>query len=66
MEIYMWWLDLNLEAKAWLRENLRAEELPLSVLQGIAEAGGPHPETLVAVLTEADWDFIQTQSEFVD
>lgn len=66
MEIYMWWLDLNLETKEWLRENLRAAELPLPVLQGIAEAGGPHPGTPVAVLTEADWDFIETQSEFVD
>ncbi|MET3720152.1 hypothetical protein ABIB27_002008 [Arthrobacter sp. UYEF21] len=66
MEIYMWWLDLSLESKEWLRENLRVEELPLPVLQGIAEAGGPHPGTPVAVLTEADWDFIETQSEFVD
>ncbi|WP_306907008.1 hypothetical protein [Arthrobacter pascens] len=66
MEIFMWWLDLDLETKEWLRENLRAEELPLPVLQGIAEAGGPHPDTPVSVLTEADWDFIETQSEFVD
>jgi len=66
MEIYMWWLDLDLQTKEWLRENLRAAELPLPVLQGIAEAGGPHPDTPVAVLTEADWDFIETQSEFVD
>ncbi|GAA1787919.1 hypothetical protein GCM10009712_39230 [Pseudarthrobacter sulfonivorans] len=66
MEIYMWWLDVNLDTKEWLRENLRAEELPLHVLQGIAEAGGPHPGTAVAVLAEADWDFIETQSEFVD
>ncbi len=35
----MWWLDLNLDSKEWLRENLRAEEFPLEVLQGIAEAG---------------------------
>lgn len=62
----MWWLDLNLNSKEWLRENLRAEELPLHVLQGIAEAGGPHPETLVAVLTGQDWDFIEAQSEFID
>ncbi|PTT64275.1 hypothetical protein [Arthrobacter sp. HMWF013] len=66
MEIFMWWLDLNLDSKEWLRENLRADELPLPVLQGIAEAGGPHPGTPVSVLTEADWDFIETQSEFVD
>lgn len=43
MEIFMWWLDLDLASKEWLRENLYAEELPLPVLQGIAEAGGPHP-----------------------
>lgn len=66
MEIFMWWLDLDLASKEWLRENLRAEELPLPVLQGIAEAGGPHPDNPAAVLTEADWDFIETQSEFVD
>lgn len=62
----MWWLDLKLESKEWLRENLRAEELPRAVVQSIAEAGGPHPETPGPVLTEADWDFIETQSEFVD
>ena len=62
----MWWLDLDLVSKEWLRENLRVEELPLPVLLGIAEAGGPHPESPVAVLTEAVWDFIETQSEFVD
>jgi hypothetical protein len=66
MEIYMWWLDVNLPTKAWLRENLRAGELPLPVLQAIAEAGGPHPENPLDVLTQADWDFIETQSEFVD
>jgi hypothetical protein len=66
MEIFMWWLDLDLASKEWLRENLRAEELPLPVLQGIAEAGGPHPDNPAAVLTDADWDFIETQSEFVD
>jgi hypothetical protein len=66
MEIFMWWLDLDLASKEWLRENLRAGELPLPVLQGIAEAGGPHPDNPAAALTAADWDFIETQSEFVD
>ncbi|MGP0222162.1 MULTISPECIES: hypothetical protein [unclassified Paenarthrobacter] len=66
MEIFMWWLDLPLASKEWLRENLRAEELPLQVLQHIAEAGGPHPDSLGGGLTERDWDFIETQSEFVD
>jgi hypothetical protein len=36
------------------------------VLQGIAEAGGPHPDDVAGVLTDADWDFIETQSEFGD
>jgi hypothetical protein len=66
VEIFMWWLDLDLASKEWLRENLRATELPLPVLQGIAEAGGPHPDAVADVLTGADWDFIETQSEFVD
>ena len=66
VEIFMWWLDLDLASKEWLRENLRADELPAPVLQGIAEAGGPSPEGASVVLTAADWDFIETQSEFVD
>jgi hypothetical protein len=57
MQIFMWWLDLDLGSKEWLRENLRAGELPLPV---------PHPDDPSAVLTAADWDFIETQSEFVD
>ena len=64
VEIYMWWLDLDLASKEWLRENLRAAELPPPVLQGIADAGGSGGAA--GVLTEADWDFIETQSEFVD
>jgi hypothetical protein len=66
VEIFMWWLDLDLPSKEWLRENLRADELPLPVLQGIAEAGGPPRDNVAGVLTDADWDFIETQSEFVD
>ncbi len=62
----MWWLDLDLASKEWLRENLRAAEMPLPVLKGIAEAGGPHSDKAAVVLTAADWDFIETQSEFVD
>ncbi|AXJ11732.1 hypothetical protein [Arthrobacter sp. PM3] len=60
MEIYMWWLDLDLASKEWLRENLRSAELPEDVQKGIGSAGGD------AALTAADWDFIETQSEFVD
>ena len=69
MEIYMWWLDLDLASKEWLRENLRTAELPEAVMRGIANAGGPRPNEPApgaAVLTAADWDFIETQSEFVD
>ena len=39
----MWWLDLDLASKEWLRENLRAAELPEAVRRGITEAGGPGP-----------------------
>jgi hypothetical protein len=40
--------------------------LPVDVVQSIAAAGGPGPDDVVVVLTDADWDFIETQSEFVD
>lgn len=66
VEIFMWWLDLDLASKEWLRENLRAAELPAEVRQGIAAAGGPGADNADVVLTDADWDFIETQSEFVD
>jgi hypothetical protein len=66
VEIFMWWLDLDLASKEWLRENLRADEIPVPVLQGIAEAGGPRPADVSVVLSAADWDFLETQSEFVD
>ena len=66
VEIYMWWLDLELASKEWLRENLRASEVPASVRSDIAAAGGPDPDAGDAVLSPADWDFIETQSEFVD
>jgi hypothetical protein len=66
VEIFMWWLDLDVASKEWLRENLRANELPSPVLQGIAAAGGPRGDEGAHVLADADWDFIETQSEFVD
>lgn len=66
VEIYMWWLDLELTSKEWLREHLRASEVPPSVRKDIAAAGGPNPDAGDPVLTPADWDFIETQSEFVD
>jgi hypothetical protein len=66
MEINMWWLDLSLDSKEWLRENLHAKELPPQVAQDIAKAGGPASDKAGDVLTASDWDFIETQSEFVD
>ncbi|GAA4052081.1 hypothetical protein GCM10023063_45350 [Arthrobacter methylotrophus] len=66
VEIFMWWLDIDLKSKEWLRENLRSTELPQEVLQCIADAGGPHLDDLAGGLSDADWDFIETQSEFVD
>ncbi|MGO4586009.1 hypothetical protein AB4Z38_19330 [Arthrobacter sp. 2RAF6] len=66
MEIFMWWLDIDLKSKEWLRENLRATELPEEVLQRIADVGGLRLEELAGGLSDADWDFIETQSEFVD
>lgn len=62
----MWWLDLPLDSKEWLRENLRAQKLPPQVAQHIVEAGGPDPAKTGDGLTPAEWDFIETQSEFVD
>lgn len=62
----MWWLDIDLKSKEWLRENLRATELPEEVLQRIADVGGLRLEELAGGLSDADWDFIETQSEFVD
>lgn len=62
----MWWLDLELASKEWLRENLRASEIPPSVQKDIAAAGGPASDAAAGGLTSADWDFIETQSEFVD
>ncbi|MFH5879155.1 hypothetical protein [Arthrobacter sp. NA-172] len=66
MEIFMWWLDIDLKSKEWLRENLRCAELPMEVLERIAAVGGPRLDDLADGLTDADWDFIETQSEFVD
>ena len=63
VEIHLWWLALDLPAKQWLRENLRAEALPAHVLSAVQAAGG---EVSAGTLTMGDWNFIETQSEFVD
>nr|WP_256127951.1 hypothetical protein [Arthrobacter sp. SDTb3-6] len=59
----MWWLELDLPAKEWLRENLEAETVPEHVLAAVKAAGG---EVAAGSLTPAEWKFIETQSEFVD
>jgi hypothetical protein len=61
--IERWWPHLEIHAKEWLRENLRAEQIPEKVQTRVAEAGGPVEEP---ILSENDWEFIETQSEFVD
>ena len=63
MEIHLWWLELDLPAKQWLRENLGTGAVPGHVLAAVAAAGG---EVAGGTLTAREWDFIATQSEFVD
>ncbi|NVM96487.1 hypothetical protein [Arthrobacter wenxiniae] len=63
MEIHLWWLELDLPAKEWLRENLEAEAVPEHVLAAVRAAGG---EVANGTLTGREWNFIETQSEFVD
>ncbi|WP_395939451.1 MULTISPECIES: hypothetical protein [Arthrobacter] len=59
VEIHPWWLELDLPVKQWLRENVRADEVPEpGVAAGGAVVGG--------MLTAREWDFITTLSEFVD
>lgn len=61
--IERWWVHLDVHAKQWLREHLRAEDIPDRIVTLIAEAGGNVEEP---VLSEQDWQFVETQSEFVD
>lgn len=63
VEIHLWWLELDLPAKEWLRENLEAESVPEHVLAAVTAAGG---EVVAGTLTKREWNFIETQSEFVD
>lgn len=63
MEIHLWWLELDLPAKQWLRENTEADEVPDQVAAAVAAAGGSLSD---GTLTQREWDFIVTQSEFVD
>lgn len=63
MEIHVWWLALELRAKEWLRENTGAAVVPADVVAAVEAAGGAMTD---GTLTRREWDFIVTQSEFVD
>lgn len=63
MEIHLWWRELDLPAKQWLRENTEAGEVPGHVATAVEAAGGSLSD---GTLTQREWDFIVTQSEFVD
>ncbi|WP_026548832.1 hypothetical protein [Arthrobacter sp. Br18] len=63
MQIEKWWPRVGVEAKQWLRENQGSADVPDDVRAGIVEAGGPSEGQL---LTDEDWQFIRTQSEYVD
>ncbi|WP_125612727.1 hypothetical protein [Specibacter cremeus] len=63
MEIHLWWLEMDLAAKEWLRENLGAASLPDHVLAAVTASGGV---VVDGTLTTREWEFIETQSEFVD
>lgn len=63
MEIHLWWINMELPAKQWLRENTEAEAVPGPVAAAVEAAGGSLTD---GTLTQREWDFIVTQSEFVD
>ena len=63
MEIHLWWIKMELPAKQWLRENTGAETMPAHVAAAVEAAGG---SLTGGTLTPREWDFIVTQSEFVD
>ncbi|WP_104111113.1 MULTISPECIES: hypothetical protein [unclassified Arthrobacter] len=63
MEIHLWWLEIELPAKQWLRENTGAGAVPSHVVAAVETAGGAMTN---GTLTEREWEFIVTQSEFVD
>ncbi|MEV8145927.1 hypothetical protein [Specibacter sp. NPDC078709] len=63
MEIHLWWLETELPAKQWLRENTGADQVPSHVVAAVEKAGGTMTN---GSLTDREWEFIVTQSEFVD
>ncbi|WP_051442032.1 hypothetical protein [Arthrobacter sp. H14] len=66
--IETWWSRVSTPAKEWLRENLRSTVLPDHVVKAIRDAGGPSVQQQGGsdLLGTGDWQFIETQSEFVD
>lgn len=66
--IEQWWPHTDVRSKQWLRENLRAIQLPSGVVSAIAAAGGPETTSNKSeeIFSDKDWDFIEVQSEFVD
>jgi hypothetical protein len=61
--IEKWWPQMSIKAKEWLRENQGSIDIPEPIQTEIGAVGGPPGS---AALVEDDWDFIRTQSEFVD
>jgi hypothetical protein len=64
LRIEQWWLKLATGHKQWFRENLRADVVDPDAAAAVYEAGGPDLKD--TTLPEEDWEFIETQSEFVD
>jgi hypothetical protein len=62
--IEQWWPELHTATKQWFRQNLRAESIESDVALEVYDAGGPDLKD--TTLAQKDWDFIETQSEFVD
>lgn len=62
--IEQWWPELHTATKQWFREHQRAEAIDPDVALEVYDAGGP--DLKEQELSRQDWDFIETQSEFVD
>ena len=64
LRIEQWWVLLDVMPKEWFRENLRASTIDPDAARAVSEVGGP--DLSGTTLSSGDWDFIETQSEFVD
>ena len=62
--IEQWWPELHTATKQWFRANYGAEEIDPDAALDVYDAGGP--DLKEQSLSRRDWDFIETQSEFVD